>query len=69
MTVVQMTTLMMTSYLEVREDMERGLLLSRGSVPTGGLCCGRLENAHYDHHFYHNHSENMFIHHCHYDHT
>ena len=33
---------MMTTYLEVREDMERGLLLSRGSVPTGGLCCGRL---------------------------
>ena len=30
--------LMMTTYLEVREDMERGLLLSRGSVPTGGLC-------------------------------
>jgi len=28
--------------LEVREDMESGLLLSRGSVPTGGLCCGRL---------------------------
>ena len=31
-------TLMMTTYLDVREDMERGLLLSRGSVPTGGLC-------------------------------
>ena len=38
MTVVLMTTLMMTTYLDVREDMERGLLLSRGSVPTGGLC-------------------------------
>ena len=38
MKVVLMTTLMMTSYLDVREDMERGLLLSRGSVPTGGLC-------------------------------
>jgi len=28
--------------LDVRDDMERGLLLSRGSVPTGGRCCGRL---------------------------
>lgn len=36
MTAMLMTT--MTAYLEVREDMERGLLLSRGSVPTGGLC-------------------------------
>ena len=36
MTAMLMTT--MTTYLEVREDMERGLLLSRGSVPTGGLC-------------------------------
>ena len=36
MTAMLMKT--MTTYLEVREDMERGLLLSRGSVPTGGLC-------------------------------
>ena len=41
-TMVMMRMLLMTTYLEVREDMERGLLLSRGSVPTGGLCCGRL---------------------------
>ena len=46
MTAMLMTT--MTAYLEVREDMERGLLLSRGSVPTGGLCCGRLQNE-YEH--------------------
>ena len=36
MTAMLMTT--MTAHLEVREDMERGVLLSRGSVPTGGLC-------------------------------
>ena len=37
-----MTTM---TYLEVREDMESGLLLSRGSVPTGGRCCGRLHTV------------------------
>ena len=40
--VVMMVMVVMMAYLDVRDDMERGLLLSRGSVPTGGRCCGRL---------------------------
>ena len=43
-TMMVMVVVMMVqmAYLDVRDDMERGLLLSRGSVPTGGRCCGRL---------------------------
>ena len=42
MVVVMMVMVVQMAYLDVRDDMERGLLLSRGSVPTGGRCCGRL---------------------------
>ena len=40
---VMMVMVVPMTYLDVRDDMERGLLLSRGSVPTGGRCCGRLD--------------------------
>ena len=43
MMVMVVVMMVMMAYLDVRDDMERGLLLSRGSVPTGGRCCGRLD--------------------------
>ena len=43
MMVMVVVMMVIMAYLDVRDDMERGLLLSRGSVPTGGRCCGRLD--------------------------
>ena len=43
MMVMVVVMMVIMAYLDVRDDIERGLLLSRGSVPTGGRCCGRLD--------------------------
>ena len=43
MMVMVVVMMVIMASLDVRDDMERGLLLSRGSVPTGGRCCGRLD--------------------------